>query len=484
MAFGFFTVVVFFRDFKLVGLLREVAGISSHLEVPKMNFGPVVGKLSVFVATLLIGLVCHAAEPPASQWSSDENKNLTLRRHRTCVENEQYLHKGLCCLNCQAGTFVQKGCERDQEPGTCLPCEHGQTYTEHSNGMNRCLPCTHCRSDEIQTAPCTTTTDTRCQCRPGTFCVPDQACEVCKRCAKCKSGEEEVKKCTPFSNTECRKREMSPTETFPAIPTPTPTSPADIVGPVCIFLIVIVIIIIIALAVWWFVIKHRSCELPCSKSHCDSSEIVKIPIDESGATAEERQNNQNAGLEGEESRPESRPLLQETQPGMTKASPPLEDEDRGLGDSLPNTTSSSQTSLSALPTAASSGNTPHQSPTAIRLPPADMDDPLRHRLVPLQGSEKSLKKSFDLFDEYLDVRIHNKFFRLIGVSDNSIRIAENGAPGDKVYELLKSWMQRQGLKADINDLLDALLSMDQRRSAECIASAAMQRGYYKHADTP
>ena len=93
--------------------------------------------------------------------------------------------------------------------------------------------------------------------------------------------------------------------------------------------------------------------------------------DESGATAEERQNNQNAGLEGEESRPESRPLLQETQVGITK-SPPPEDEDRGLGDSLPNTTSSSQTSLSALPTAASSGSTPHQSPIAFRLPPADM----------------------------------------------------------------------------------------------------------------
>lgn len=90
--------------------------------------------------------------------------------------------------------------------------------------------------------------------------------------------------------------------------------------------------------------------------------------DESGATAEERQNDQNAGLEGEESRPDSRPLLQETQAGMTKA--PLEDEDRGLGDSLPNTTSSSQTSLSALPTAVS--NTPHQSPATFRQLPADL----------------------------------------------------------------------------------------------------------------
>ncbi|XP_053266859.1 tumor necrosis factor receptor superfamily, member a [Pleuronectes platessa] len=450
-----------------------------------MNLDPVLGKLSVLVAALIsAGLVCHSADLPASQWSGEEYRNLTLRQHRTCVENEQYQHQTLCCLNCHAGTYVQKACERDHEQGMCLPCEHGQTYTEHSNGMNRCLPCTHCRLDQTVTASCTTTADTKCQCKQGTFCVPEQACEVCKRCVKCKPGEEEVRKCTPFSNSVCRKRDPSPTKTSTALPSPTPSTTADTVIPLISYIfLAIILVFVIGLAVWWFVIKQHSCEIPCTKSHCDSSEIVKIPIDESGATAEERQNNQNAGLEGEESRPESRPLLQETQVGITKSTPP-EDEDRGLGDSLPNTTSSSQTSLSALPTAASSGSTPHQSPIAFRLLPADMDDPLRHQLVPVQGSEKSLKKSFDLFDEHLDVGIHNKFFRSIGVSDNSIRIAENGPAVDKVYELLKVWMQRQGLKADINDLLDALLTMGQRRSAESIASMALQRGYYKHADTP
>ncbi|XP_071387866.1 tumor necrosis factor receptor superfamily, member a [Centroberyx affinis] len=448
-----------------------------------MNLDPVVGKLNVLLALLSVGLVAGAAElSPASQWSSDDYRNQTLPRHRTCVENEQYFHQGLCCLNCQAGTFVQKACERDLELGSCVSCDDGQTYTEHSNGMNRCLPCTHCRTDEIVTVSCTSTTDTKCQCRPGTFCVPDQACEVCKRCAKCKAGEEEVKKCTPFHNTVCKKRDLSPTPNSPAVPTPASSSPKAIVIPVVIILVIL--ILIIGFSVWWFKVKQHSCEKPCSKRDCDSSEIVKIPIDESGPTPEERQNNQNAGLEGEESRPESRPLLQETQAGMSKASPPLEDEDRGLGDSLPNTTSSSQTSLSALPTAASSGSSPHQSPAAQRLLPIAVDDPLQCRLVPLLGSEKSLRKSFDLFDEYLDVRIHNKFFRMIGVSDNHIRIAESGPSTDKVYELLKNWMQREGLKADINNLLEALLSMDQRRSAESIASAALQKGYYKHADTP
>ncbi|XP_056146480.1 tumor necrosis factor receptor superfamily member 10B-like [Lampris incognitus] len=447
-----------------------------------MNFDPVLGKLWVLMALLSFGLTgCSAELSPSSQWSSDDYRNQTLNRPRVCVENQQYLFQGLCCLNCQAGTFVQKACERDLDYGQCLPCEHGQTYTEHSNGMNRCLPCTHCRTDEIETTSCTSTSDTKCQCKSGTFCVPDQACEVCKRCARCKAGEEVVKKCTSISNTVCRKRDLSPTQNSPTLPTPASSSPGTIV---ILPVVIIAVGIITALAAWWFKVKQHSCKKLCSRSHCDSSEIVKIPIDESGPTAEERQNNQNAGLEGEESRPESRPLLQESQAGMSKASPPLEDEDRGLGDSLPNTTSSSQTSLSALPTAASSGNSPHHSPSAQRLQPSAMDDPLQNRLVPLLGSEKSLRKSFDLFDEYLDVRIHNKFFRMIGVSDNHIRIAESAPPGDKVYDLLKNWMQREGLKADINNLLDALLSLDQRRSAESIAFAALQKGYYKHSDTP
>lgn len=62
-----------------------------------------ISMLQVLVAALVFGLVCHAAELPAAQWSSDEYKNLTLRQHRTCVENEQYPHQGFCCLNCQAG---------------------------------------------------------------------------------------------------------------------------------------------------------------------------------------------------------------------------------------------------------------------------------------------------------------------------------------------------------------------------------------------
>lgn len=62
----------------------------------------------LLLAVFLTRPASRAAEPPAAQWSSDDHKNLTLRRHRTCVENEQYLYQGLCCLNCQAGK--ETGC--------------------------------------------------------------------------------------------------------------------------------------------------------------------------------------------------------------------------------------------------------------------------------------------------------------------------------------------------------------------------------------
>lgn len=93
------------------------------------------------------------------------------------------------------------------------------------------------------------------------------------------------------------------------------------------------------------------------------------------------------------------------------------------------------------------------------------------------GEEESLSKSFDLFDT-LDVRYHNKFFRSIGVSDNAIKVAETST--DKVYDLLRVWMQKEGLRANINTLLQALLDLDQRYSAEHIASKAVERGYYKY----
>ncbi|XP_060791574.1 tumor necrosis factor receptor superfamily, member a isoform X2 [Neoarius graeffei] len=393
-------------------------------------------------------------------------------KQQVCLENQEYPHKGFCCRNCEAGTYVKEKCTTDQEKGICEPCKEG-TYAEHPTGMDQCLQCSQCPAGQITTQVCTSTRDTKCECKPGTFCLPDEPCEVCKKCTRCKADEIEERPCTPTSNAKCKKRPLSPNDSTVA-PTisPAPRNENSNTIAIVVSVVLLLVVLIVAVVVW---LRRRSCRKQASTVAQNNE--VKIPIDGVCVpTSEECENSRNAGLEEAElPRTESRPLLQETHILGSK-SIPVEDEDRGLGDSLPNTTSSSQTSLSALPV---NIPLPVSANCEREAEPWDREDGTPRRLVPLLGEEASLSKSFDLFD-VLDVRVHNKFFRSIGVSDNAIKLAESQNASDKVYELLRVWMQREGLRANINHLLQALLDLDQRYSAEQIASRAVERGYYKY----
>uniref|UniRef100_A0A672NE65 Uncharacterized LOC107595685 n=1 Tax=Sinocyclocheilus grahami TaxID=75366 RepID=A0A672NE65_SINGR len=422
---------------------------------------------------IIVALI-HVGHGAAELGFAGDLQNRTARQ-LNCVENQEYPHINFCCKNCEAGTYVKQKCSSDQEKGICAPCEKG-TYAEHPTGMDQCLQCSQCHRDQIMVTECTRASNTKCECKPGTFCLPDEPCEVCKKCAKCKADEEEVSRCTATSNTKCRKRNAPPPEGPTDKPSASNNTVATAVG-----IPVLVLLIVVIAAGMFFLHKRRQRRLSDPAGDCKE---VKVPIDERSRSEEDQENSHNAGLEREEGqRPESRPLLtQETQETCTK-SIPVEDEDRGLGDSLPNTTSSSQTSLSALPPAVYNEESPRSSPPAPRqtetvTEPWARDDGPPRRLVPLIGEEESLSKSFDLFDT-LDVRYHNKFFRSIGVSDNAIKVAETQHPVDKVYDLLRVWMQKEGLRANINTLLQALLDLDQRYSAEHIASKAVERGFYK-----
>ncbi|KAJ8404519.1 hypothetical protein AAFF_G00337860 [Aldrovandia affinis] len=424
------------------------------------------------VILLIVCLTLHVTAEDTGQglnslWNGEWNKTAPQIQ---CMENQQYAHDGLCCRNCEAGTYVKKPCVKALEAGTCAPCESG-TYAEHATGMHRCLTCTPCHMDQEEMVPCSPTQNRQCQCRRGFFCEPDKPCEVCKKCTRCKEDEEKVKNCTTISNTICRKKQLSvpPAPTPP--PTPTPSSPTK--GTVAAVAVVSILLIGFALVLFYFW-KRRPNER--TETQSDPSGEVKIDmVDQSDITAENAADGQSAGTE--EPRQESQPLLQETSAVGAKSSP-VEDEDKGLGDSLPNTTNSSQTSLSALPTVPSCGSSPCDSPETHRQPPCRAEKDNR-RLIPLNG-EESLKKSFDLFDEFLDVQCHKRFFRSIGLSDNIIKNAENTHAEDKVYELLKAWMQRQGFRANINELLDELLNLDQKFSAESISSKAVAKGYYRY----
>nr|XP_039316939.1 tumor necrosis factor receptor superfamily member 10D-like [Saimiri boliviensis boliviensis] len=72
---------------------------------------------------------------------------------------------------CPAGSY--------REPaGKCTGCREGVDYTNVPNTLPYCLRCKVCKSDEEELSPCTTTRDTECRCKPGTF-RNDNSTEMC-----------------------------------------------------------------------------------------------------------------------------------------------------------------------------------------------------------------------------------------------------------------------------------------------------------------
>ncbi|XP_010874957.2 hematopoietic death receptor isoform X2 [Esox lucius] len=394
-----------------------------------------------------------------SQTGGSDRKR--TQRDISCQKQPGYLHDNICCLYCPAGTYVKESCTRAFERGVCETCDF-DTYTEHENGLPQCLKCTKCRSDQLTNRACTITQDTECQCKPGSFCASDEACEVCKKCSRCKENEVLESQCNSTSNTICTTQPA----TSSTISGTTP-SQVLIVGAVLICTAVIA-------GVFWKIQKSYK-KRGCLNNPRET--LVIVVDDKNSRPIEEEQNNSNALLDGKH----LRPLLGQTQAVGANVSPPTDDEDNGLGDSLPNTANSSQSSLSAIPSAPLPRSSLLSSPLANRrLDIVARDDHLLRKLAPLNGDE-SLKKCFELFEE-LDVYHHKRFFRHLGLSDNAINSVAHLHPEDKVYELLKVWLEKFGMQADMNNLIEALLHFDQRLSAENIISKAIEKGYYAYAE--
>ncbi|XP_043095773.1 hematopoietic death receptor isoform X1 [Puntigrus tetrazona] len=407
----------------------------------------------IFLILLLLNAIRAAKCHSDLAWTRGSIKNRSSR-DVSCKEGLEYEHSNICCLNCPAGTYVKKACLTALEKGVCEPCEFDK-YTEHDNGLRKCLSCTKCRIDQETTEKCTSTQDTQCKCKEGSFCLPDQACEVCKKCKRCTKDEDTVKSCTSVSNTVCTKRSSS--------------NGSNSVT----FIVVVSFFAMLAFVVG---IVYWTKSKPCKKAVTSRSprEMVKICMGDSEKVKEERQNAHNSKMD--DSSP-LQPFLEQNYAVGTDIPASAETEkDRGLGDSLPNTANSSQTSL-AVSAALSDLQLHHtnQPPSSAALERESI-----RRLVPLNG-EESLKKSFGFFEE-MDVHYHNRFFRFIGLSDNSIKSAESLFPEDRVYELLKIWMEKEGLKADFNSLIEALIYLDQKLSAENIISKAISNRYFKYED--
>ncbi|XP_030274233.1 tumor necrosis factor receptor superfamily member 10B-like isoform X2 [Sparus aurata] len=97
-------------------------------------------------------------------------------------------------------------------------------------------------------------------------------------------------------------------------------------------------------------------------------------------------------------------------------------------------------------------------------------------LIPVNG-EESLRKCFEYFEE-IDIDCHRRFFRHLGINDNVIK-SKDGLPyDDKIHDLLNVWVEKEGIGASLNDLLRALLDLNQRLTAERVKDKAILNDHY------
>ncbi|KAM9859023.1 hematopoietic death receptor isoform 1-T1 [Aulostomus maculatus] len=379
---------------------------------------------------------------PFTSLALPPHSGLDLRNNRTRRDvpcgDEEYLDNNICCRLCPAGTRVKSACIRSAERGQCEECDDG-TFTEHANGLNRCFKCTRCRPDQEVVRQCTHTQDMECQCKVGKFCAPEEVCEVCKTCLQCGKDEEIMRNCTATSNTVCKKI-LSPPNSASAN--------TAIIVPLVLFTAAALSGIICLC--WW---KHRATGLQGDG------------LKHGEQCTEDRKN-------GQTQRPSCTLLPWQMVGGQSSVA--TEDECRELCDSLISSASNSQHSLTSLPSSAFPSSSLQACPVVL-VQPSERDNEFP-KLRPVDGVE-SLKKCFDFFEE-LNVDYYKRFFRQLGITDNVIKSRENLLYEDRIHELLNIWVEKEGRDASMDDLLRALLALNQRRTAETIKQRAVDNGHF------
>ncbi|XP_072255917.1 tumor necrosis factor receptor superfamily member 6-like isoform X2 [Pyxicephalus adspersus] len=188
-----------------------------------------------FSLLLLMLLPCTIGLPTKTERLISENDKYYWVQHR----NNQ-----IRCLLCPAGTFVEESCTIQDTRGTCKMCPEG-TYIAFASGLSECLACSRCRHDQEEIFSCSSTKNTVCRCKKGTFCPPDQPCEICMPCTtSCPEDKVIQEPCNSTSDLMC---------TTPGPPSGT----LDILKHVIVPLVVIFVLLIIIITVY-MLLKRRN----------------------------------------------------------------------------------------------------------------------------------------------------------------------------------------------------------------------------------
>ncbi|XP_017405225.2 tumor necrosis factor receptor superfamily member 10D-like [Cebus imitator] len=142
------------------------------------------------------------------------------------------------------------GFYRPPDTGACTGCTEGDDYTSSFNNLPSCLSCTVCKPGEDLKSPCTTTTDTVCQCKNGTF-KNENFPEKCQECSTgCPREMVKVWDCTPWSDIKCiNESAASSTGKPPAAEGTVTSSPGTPASPSPTILIVVVSLLAFILGV-------------------------------------------------------------------------------------------------------------------------------------------------------------------------------------------------------------------------------------------
>ncbi|XP_037352615.1 tumor necrosis factor receptor superfamily member 10A isoform X2 [Talpa occidentalis] len=382
---------------------------------------PWIARTPVFI---LLGVLLRVSS------SSPVNiRNDRVHEQSSPWQGQKYTPQKIRCL---------AGFHLSEDSKSCVPCTRGQDYTEHLNTEQSCIPCTVCRSDQKELAPCTTTTNRKCECKNGTFSGENspEACETCS--TRCPDGMIVDGPCTSQSDLKCISRESG-------------NGPSTwiVVAAVLVVAIVIICILVLVYRMWCKThgtsVNHKCLNkvffgrlhwCPRKEPGTEDNALNSIVSDrDSLSTVASVQ-----VLEGQ----------QQTKPPGAAVQTPRETEPL-----LPSTETKKSQKKS-------------------------------RRLVPVNVEEatKSLRQSFDSFSREVPMTSWNQLMRKVGLMENEIQQARSRAvdPGEALYCMLLQWHSIQGREASVNTLLDALEEIKERHAKEEIEKELVSSGMYTYED--
>ncbi|NXT36402.1 TR10B factor, partial [Pelecanoides urinatrix] len=311
----------------------------------------------------------------------------------------------------------------------CLPCKEDE-YIEYPNDFTKCLGCRTCREDQVELSPCRAVSNTQCACRNGTFCSPDHPCEMCQKCRpRCPEGEVEQAPCTPHSDRQCGP----PTGTVP-----NSSNTGIIIG----ISLAVALVIGIGIGLYYFC---------CSRS-------------EHGVWGNPRGSGWEEGL-----------LIQQLtrcRRGGLGTQDNIRNEQFSQDQLLPRT--------SGLVTPSASGlEVRERAPLLRRARPSCPCFTLFSDLFP---SPLVLRRSFDIFAQEVPYPHWKRYGRALDLLENEIALAtlNDQYSLEPFFQMLNTWLNKQGMNASVNTLLETLHQINLGGIAEDISSKLVQQGYFQY----